>query len=253
LRGNSRAASPAAYRQVVERNIGRNMKEEAEAAKEIAVTTGKVIDAGVKLGGFFRLVLGDAAIELGGAVKDWATYFRYNNLLKIQDKVFKLHKKRKIEGKTIVIPPRYAIPLIQNASQEDNDDIQSLWAGLVANSTDPDKKLNVQKIYIEILSSLEPIDVQIMLYFSKQGWHLFSEVPGGGITIEKLLSELNLLENDIVISLQNLHRLGCLIADFEPTWNDIGKSSFGALVKNKKTTFRPSPLGFSLLEACEGE
>jgi len=227
------------------------MKEEAEAAKEIAVTTGKAIDAGVKLGGFFRLVLGDAAIELGGAVKDWATYFRYNNLLKIQDKVFKLHDKRRLEGKTIVIPPRYAIPLIHNASQEDNDDIQQLWAGLVANSTDPNKKLNVQKIYIEILSSLEPIDVQIMLYFSKQGWHLFSEVPGGGITVEKLSSELSLLENDIVISLQNLHRLGCLVADFEPTWNDIGKSSFGTLVKNKKATFRPSPLGFSLLEACE--
>jgi len=225
------------------------MKEEAEAAKEIAITTGKAIDAGVKLGGFFRLVLGDAAIELGGAVKDWATYFRYKNLLNIQDKVFKLHKKRNIEGNTIPIPPRYAIPLIQNASQEDNDDIQTLWAGLVANSTDPDKKLNVKKIYIEILSSLEPIDVQIILYFSKQGWHLFPEVPGGGITIEKLSSGLNLSEDDIVISLQNLHRLGCLVADFEPTWNDIGKSSFGTLVKNKKTSFRPSPLGFSLLEA----
>lgn len=227
------------------------MKEESEAVKEIAVTTGKAIDAGMKLGGFFRLVLGDAAIELGGVVKDWATYFRYNNLLKIQDKVFKLHKKRKLEGKTIVIPLRYAIPLIQNASQEDNDDIQSLWAGLVANSTDPNKRLNIQKIYIEILSSLEPIDVQIMLYFSKQGWHLFSEVPGGGITVEKLSSDLNASENDIIISLQNLNRLGCLVADFEPTWNDIGKSSFGTLVRDKKTTFRPSPLGFSLLEACD--
>ncbi|MBM4064944.1 MAG: DUF4393 domain-containing protein [Planctomycetes bacterium] len=227
------------------------MKEEAEAAKEIAIVTGKAIDASVKLGGIFRLIFGDAAIEFGGAVKDWATYFRYKNLLKIQDKVFKLHKKRNIEGKTILIPPRYAIPLIQNASQEDNDDIQSLWAGLVANSTDPDKKLNVKKIYIEILSSLEPIDVQIMLYFSKQGWLLFREVPGGGITIEKLSSELNLSEDDIVISLQNLHRLGCLVADFEPNMSNIGKSSFGTLVKSEKTSFRLSPLGYSLLEACE--
>jgi hypothetical protein len=229
------------------------MKEEAEAAKEIAKSTGKAIDAGVKLAGFFRLVLGDTAIELGGVANDWARYFRYKNLLKIQDKVFALHAKRKIEGKTIPIPPRYAIPLIQEASHEDDDDIQSLWAGLVANSTDPNKKLNVKKIYIEILSSLEPIDVRIMLYFSKQGWHLFSDVPGGGVNIERLSADLNLSENDIVISLQNLNRLGCLIADFEPAWNDIGKSSFGALVKNKKTTFRPSPLGFSLLEACEGD
>jgi hypothetical protein len=228
------------------------MKEEAEAVKEIVKTTGKAIDAGVKLGGFFRLVLGDTAIELGGVVNDWTKYFRYKNLLKIQDKVFDLHAKRKFEGKTIPIPPRYAIPLIQNASQEDDDDIQSLWAGLVANATDPNKRLNINKIYIEILSSLEPIDVQIMIYFSKQGWHLIPEVPGGGITVERLSSDLNLIENDIVISLQNLHRLGCLIADFEPTWHDVGKSSFGLLVKNKKATFRPSPLGFSLLEACEG-
>lgn len=126
-----------------------------------------------------------------------------------------------------------------------------MWAGLIANATDPNEKLNVKKIYIEILSSLEPIDVQIILYFSKQGWHLFSEVPGGGINVERLSSDLNLTENDVVISLQNLHRLGCLVTDFEPTWDDIGKSSFGVLVKNKKTTFRPSPLGYSLLDACE--
>lgn len=227
------------------------MKEEVEAVKEVAKTTGKAIDASVKLGGFFRLVLGDTAVELGGVANDWAKYFRYKNLLRIQDKVNGLHAKRKIEGKTIPIPPRYAIPLIQNASHEDDDDIQSLWAGLIANSTDPNKKLNVKKIYIEILSSLEPIDVQIILYFSKQGWHLFSEVPGGGINVERLSSDLNLTENDVVISLQNLHRLGCLVTDFESTWDDIGKSSFGVLVKNKKTTFRPSPLGYSLLDACE--
>lgn len=227
------------------------MKEEAEAAKEIAITAGKAIDASVNLGGFFQLVLGDAAIELGGVVKDWAAYFRYKNLLRIKDKVFEIHEKRKIKGKSIPIPPRYAIPLIQNASQEDNEDIQSLWAALIANSTDPNKKLNLQKIFIEILSSLEPIDVQILDYFSKQGWLLFSEVPGGGITIEKLAPELNHSENDVVISLQNLNRLGCLVADFEPNSKEIGKLSFGTLVKNPKTTFRPSPLGVSLIEACE--
>jgi hypothetical protein len=53
------------------------MKEEAEAAKEIAIVTGKAIDASVKLGGFFRLIFGDVAIEFGGAVKEWATYVRY--------------------------------------------------------------------------------------------------------------------------------------------------------------------------------
>ena len=150
-----------------------------------------------------------------------------------------------------MLPPRYAIPLIQNASQEDNGDIQSLWAGLVANSTDPDKKLNMKKIYIEILSSLEPIDVRVMLYFSKQGWHLFSDIPGGGITVEKLSSELNLSENEVIISLQNLYRLGCLDAEFKATWDDLGKSSFGSLVKNKTASIRPSLLGFSLLKAVE--
>jgi hypothetical protein len=228
------------------------MKEEAEAAKEIAISTGKMIDVVQELGGFFRLVFGDTAIELGGIAKDWASYYRYTNLLKIQDKILALHAKRKIEGKTIPIPPRYAIPLIQRASDEDDNDIQSLWAGLIANSTDPNKKLDVKKIYIEILSSLEPLDVQIMRYFSKQGWHLSSDVPGGGINVERLSADLDLNENDILISLQNLNRLGCLIADFEPAWNDIGKSSFGALVKNRKKTFRPSPLGSSLLKACEG-
>ena len=64
------------------------MKEETEAVKEIAKTTGKVIDAGVKLGGFFRLVLGDTAIELGGVVNDWTEYFRYKNYLQCKAPLF---------------------------------------------------------------------------------------------------------------------------------------------------------------------
>ena len=108
------------------------MDEEIKAAQEIAKTTGKAIDAGEKLGGFFKLVLGDTFVELGGITKDWAKYWRYKNALIINDKVEAIHKKRGIEGKTIPIPLRCGIPLLESASQEDDSFLQEFWVGLDA-------------------------------------------------------------------------------------------------------------------------
>lgn len=225
--------------------------ESAKAAQEIAKTTGKAIDAAQKVGGFLNKVIGDAAVELGGALHDWARVFRYKNLLRLQDKVEDIHAARKLQGRIIPIAPRFAIPLLQAASGEDEESLQDMWAGLIANATDPDQRITLRKIFTEILSSLEPLDAEILRYLAGQGWLVHRDVPGGGITLAKLVSALRVEEKSIQISLQNLHRLGCVIDEYEATWDQIDTTSFGQRVTDPKATFRPSPLGFSLLEACD--
>ena len=122
-------------------------------------------EAAEKIGNFLNKLLGETVIELGGIPHDWAKYYRYRNLLSIQDKIEAIHKKRKAEGKTLPIPPRYAIPLIQNASQENDESLQEMWAELISNFIDPQKHFNPEKIYIEILSSLEPLDAKVLHFF----------------------------------------------------------------------------------------
>ena len=66
-------------------------------------------------------------------------------------------------------------------------------------------------------------------------------------------------EKEVQLSLQNLHRLGLLVDEFPgrddsgPFYQphaEFGTTSFGKLVTNPRTSFRPSPLGFDLLAAC---
>ena len=227
------------------------MEEEAKAVQEVAKTAGKAIDASVRVGSFLSKIFGDAFTEIGEEFHDWAKYFRYKNLLRIQDKVEAIHKKRRIEGNTVPILPRYAIPLIQHASQEDDESLQGMWAGLIANFTYPNKRFDPKKIYIEILSSLEPLDAKVLKFFPTQEWKLFPKVPGGGVTISKLVQNIGVSEKDLQLSLQNLARLGCIIDEGVETWDSVGSPSFGKRVTEPGTTFRPSPLGFDLINVCE--
>ena len=229
------------------------MKDELETIKEVAKTTGKAIDAARELGGFFKLVFGDTAVQFGGITHDWAQYYRYKNLLKIYDRVTEIHRERLIAGKTIPLPTRFALPIIEHASLEGDDDIQSLWAALIANATDPTTKLRVTKVYIEILKSLEPLDVEILRYFSTQGWNMVPSA-GGGINAKMVATALAADYNDVAISLQNLYRLGCIAGQVrDGTFDDFSVMSFGLMVNDDRAAIRPTPLANSLLKACEAK
>jgi hypothetical protein len=226
-------------------------EEAAKAMQEVAKTTSKAIDAAEKLGGFLSKVIGGALIELGGTLQDWAKYFRYKNLLRIQDRVEEIHASRQLQGKTTPIPPRYAIPLIQRASEEDDPTIQELWAALIANATDPNRHLNLNKVLLDVLASIEPLDVAILRFLKSQGWLMHRNVPGGGVNVAGLVMQVGAKESDVRLSLQNLNRLGLVGDEFEATYKDIDTTSFGLRVTRPETTFRPSPLGFALMKACE--
>lgn len=173
--------------------------------------------------------------------------------MKIIDKRNEIYRKRKIEGKIIPLPSRYAIPIIQNASQEDDEIIQNLWASLIANTTDPNRSMIPKKIFIEILNSLEPLDAKILLFFGNLGRERFIGAYREGFTVNTLAQDLGETSKNIQFSLQNLARLGCIMDVHNPQVLISGSTSFGAKVLNKSTTFQPTPLGFDLIDICNIE
>jgi hypothetical protein len=92
------------------------MDEEAKAAQEVAKVAQKTVDAGVRFGGFLDKYLGPSLSHLATAFGDRAQIYRYKNLLKLIDSVEDIHKSRRLEGKVIPILPKYAIPILQEAS-----------------------------------------------------------------------------------------------------------------------------------------
>lgn len=227
-------------------------EEEAKAVQEVAKTVGKGLDVAEKVSGFLKMIFGDAFKELGASLHDWCKYFRYTQLLRIQHKVSEIHRERGIEGGVAPIPLRYAIPLIQGASQEDEDTIQDLWAGLIANTTDPERRLTINKVYIQILTALEPLDALLLRFIVKRGSSNVFQTRSSGLDLDRICEDIDMPKSQLGVSVQNLIRLGC-VREVEPSQTNVVDIP-GIGPRNNFTSyfrFMPTALGFSLVQACD--
>jgi hypothetical protein len=202
-------------------------EETAKAVQRVAEVAGKSVDTTNALGGFLKTVLGTGLAEVGGAFGDWAAVYRYKQALRLADKVERIHKERGLEGKTIALPMRLGIPLLQKATLEDDEGLLDMWAGLIANATDPGTMYEARRTFCFLLSSFEPIDAVVLseilrwknLCPNRRGLSidLTSEVEARKPwpNLPKISTSLNLPENSVALSLENLERLR-LIYDFMP-------------------------------------
>jgi hypothetical protein len=231
------------------------LEEEAKATQEVAKATGKAIDVVQKIGGFIKEVFGDPISEFSSSLHDRIKLYRYKNFLNIIDEVTEIHSKREIDGKPIPIPPRYAIPMMEKASLEDDKSIQHMWAGLIANATDPDRRQSLDKHYIRILSSIEPIDAQTLQLlpsyekFEKAG--LLSTQEIRGLSVSQIAENLEVSVEVVKVSLLSLYDLGCIIDWKSSTWTELNFTHLGARINNDDVFFHRSLLGDSLLNACQ--
>lgn len=229
------------------------LDEEAKAVQEVAKTTGKSLDI-VKAGGeFVGDIFGESFRQFSGAVADWARYFRYKNFLCIADKVNDIHTARRLTGKVVPIPPQYALPILEGASLENEESLQELWAGLIANASDPGHKLNIKKVYIEILRGLEPLDAVVMNLLSAQSLpEVFSKQNSAHLNAEGVARLLGADTEEVKISLQTLARYGCIIDSWTgQTVEDLDKGYSGFRVNNPKSNFRLSHLGRQFVLATQ--
>lgn len=89
--------------------------------------------------------------ELGLLIKDKISYWRFSNQIKILNKAKLICEKNNVSIKSI--SPKLLCPYLENASLEDNDDLQDKWAALLVNMVD--SKKNVQNhVFPYILSQL---------------------------------------------------------------------------------------------------
>lgn len=232
----------------------------ANAAAEGAKLGTKALGLVEGTGRFFEQVLGPGAQHLSGAFSDWAAAFRYQNMLKISAKIDADHKARGIVGPIKAIDPRLAIPLIQSATLESDDKLQSLWAGLIANATDPSKLVEARRDFVALLSALEPLDARCL--FEIQGdQNATVEVLAVDSADEEqegrrpkrnvrwLASRLNVDPALVRLSVEGLDRHS-LIVDRTEDPEDIQAGSMIVPVTHKEADLWLSFTGAALLEAC---
>lgn len=144
-----------------------------------------VADTAKKVSEFLIKVIGQPLEQASGMLDDQLRLYRYKNLLNLQDKIEAIHKARKLAGKTIPIPPRFAMPILEAAALEDDESLRILWARLLANATDPNHIEPYHPAYCEILKQLSGDEALIMTAFAnKSGFPIlfeYREVASDGL------------------------------------------------------------------------
>jgi hypothetical protein len=126
----------------------------------------KAIEEADKTGGKALYIL-DKASPAIGTVYNWmigdrVAAARERNLDSLQRKTRRIIEERNIADKQ-PLPESLALPLLEAAQGETREEIQDLYAALLANAMNPDFTDDVRPEFIETVKALQPFDAKILV------------------------------------------------------------------------------------------
>jgi len=158
-------------------------------------------------GAFLSRICLPAAEEFGLAVKDRISVWRANNAAKIAQKASTMVSPELLEAGKLHAHPRLVMKAISNGSWSNSDDVQDLWAGLLASSCSETGADESNLIFMNILSQMTTTEVKVVNYSCKyspknqgvRGLLFNSQLR---ITFEHLvqitgISEIHCLDNEL--------------------------------------------------------
>lgn len=203
-------------------------QESAKAVQEIAKTTKAGIEATEKLGSFVSRIIAEPTDTVVGMLTDRLKYMRWERQQRLTQRAKEFIKDRNIIGALKVVPPKIALPIIENASLEENDELQDLWAYLIASAVDPNYEGQIRAAYINIIKQLEVNDVHILrlvyAYYKSRNEYddadHSDEVTASTsndiepqympLNMEYIVNELGIGESAYKESIDNLIRVRCI-------------------------------------------
>jgi len=153
-------------------------------------------------GGFLRETFGTVPQDVVGLLGgDWLKVRRAENLARILDKTQERLRARRVEAPE---PASLSIglPILSAAADESRDELQDIWARLLAAAADPARAKSFRLAFIEATKRLDPLDAAVL-----QG---ISAAAGGAVTPgmrNSLAGEVHASRDEIDVSIANLTKL----------------------------------------------
>jgi abortive infection alpha-like protein len=222
------------------------IEETAKAGQEIAKTTVKAIDPGEKLGLFVARFIAGPLEQASGIIEDKLKYLRWERQARLMKRAEDFMQQIGLHEPSRPVPLKFAIPLLQGASLEDDDELQDLWAKLLVNAADADSAVSIKRVFIDILENLGPLEARILavvyaIPFDKMQHQgvITKDLPhSAAIVPDEPNFKTDPPSPEVELALANLARLGCL---------SPAKTLGGGEVFN---SINPSLLGKVFVEAC---
>jgi hypothetical protein len=157
----------------------------------------EIVKALCGVGSFFKEALGSVPQDIIGYLGgDWLRIRRAEN---IAEMMMRARKKLESWGVKDSEPASLtvAIPILHGAADESRDEIQDLWARLLAAAMTPSRARYLRQSFTEVIKKMDPLDALILL---EQGSEKINDLP-------QTLKQLNVSSDQFIISLENLQEL----------------------------------------------
>lgn len=108
--------------------------------------------------GFLNGIVPESIKELGGILTDTVKYWRFKNQVSIIKKAKNVLDENNLSKQNI--PLKTLVPLLEGASLEEEESMQTRWANLLANAVSG--AIEVTPSYVEILKELSPVEALLL-------------------------------------------------------------------------------------------
>jgi hypothetical protein len=163
-----------------------------------------------KGGSYLGTVLGTLPADLVGYYfGDPVRFKRAKRLMEMEAEIREHHERWGYKGTKENLSPSLGIPLLEAASDESRERLKELWSKLVAAAMDPERKNLVRGSVIEAVKRMDPLDA-IVLERIESG----SLGPANPANV--LAQGLSVSQDEVVVSITNLQRLGLLMSPHGP-------------------------------------
>lgn len=177
--------------------------EQAKAIQQTAKLGSDAIDLVKSVGGYFGSIFGTLPQNLVGLLgADWVEFRRLENIHKMTLKLQALLEERNV-NQTEEVSLSIGLPLMHAAAEEGREELQALWARLLAAAMDPSRKNLVRKTFINIIAQMDPLDARV--------FHVLQDSMPPSVE-NRVVVQLGISADAAAVSLDALARLGLISA-----------------------------------------
>lgn len=189
-------------------------EEIAKAIQESAKLGKKGLEIADKTGSFFAKVFKEPINEISGIITDKLRFIRWRRMVQMADEVNKILNEKKVKD-TRAVPPKIALPILEESSLEDDPNLQYLWNHLLANAMNPHFNNEIRYGFTEMIKNITGVEVLILSEFYKilekqNRLAPLSEIHNYSLKKEQLIDELTMSPDQYAVSANNLMRMQLL-------------------------------------------
>ena len=219
-----------------------------------------------KLADIIHKLAGPLAEEFGMILGDLAKAYRMKNWVSVVQKTEEILRAAKLPPNAV--PPRMFLPILESSSLENDETLQSLWAGLLASASEKSDSLSPS--FIETLKQLTPYQATALESLFELAHTKTGDDPRKRVSFPpRSFSSVDDLESQLLT--ETFERLGLIRREYELTkvrrnLSDFkeamlaGSTEIGVAYLSREVTKLPeldyelefTKYGLEFMKACKG-